>query len=32
LDDWIEECEGKIELEEEKANESKKVKKTEAAN
>jgi hypothetical protein len=32
LDDWIEECEGKIELEEEKENEAKKVKKTEAVN
>jgi hypothetical protein len=31
LDYWIEECEGKIELEEEKENEAKKVKKTEAA-
>lgn len=32
LDDWVEEYEGKIELEEQKENESKKVKKTEAAN
>ena len=32
LDDWIEECEGKIELEEEKENETKKTKKTEAVN
>jgi len=32
MDDWIEEYEGKIELEEEKENEAKKVKKAEAAN
>jgi predicted neutral ceramidase superfamily lipid hydrolase len=32
LDDWIEECEGKIELEEEKENESKKIKKADAVN